>query len=113
VIRYINDKTHKLRYVFKHGKTGDLYFVVVMTLLFGEELERAKQEEKTRWSKADAEVASVASASGAGAESAADGQAEAGSARLENGQPQGLSREQAYVGMSAEETGTANGAHGV
>lgn len=97
VLRYVNDKTHKLRYVFKHAKTGDLYFVVVMTLLFGEELEKAKRDEEKRWSKADAEVASSAGATRAGAESGTNGVAEASSARRENERPQGLSREQAYV----------------
>lgn len=38
VIKYINDKTHQLRYVFKNIETGDVYFVVVLTLLFGQEL---------------------------------------------------------------------------
>ena len=39
VIKYINNKTHQLRYVFKNVATGDVYFVVVMTLLFGKELQ--------------------------------------------------------------------------
>ncbi|KAF1988497.1 DUF1769-domain-containing protein [Aulographum hederae CBS 113979] len=42
--RYINDKTHALRYVFKNTKTGDVYFVIVMNLLFGDELEKALHE---------------------------------------------------------------------
>lgn len=108
MIRYVNDKTHKLRYVFKHAKTGDLYFVVIMTLLFGEELEKAKEDEEKRWSKADAEVAS-----GAGASSGRQGPTESSPARSENEQPQSLSREQAYVGMSAEETGTVTDTSGV
>ena len=41
VIKYIDDKTHKLRYVFKDKESGQIYFVVVFTLLFGEELEIA------------------------------------------------------------------------
>ena len=32
VARFINDKTHKLRYVFKNKKTDDVYFVVVFNL---------------------------------------------------------------------------------
>ncbi|KAH9842856.1 uncharacterized protein C8Q71DRAFT_224487 [Rhodofomes roseus] len=41
VIKYIDDKTHKLRYVFKDKETGDIYFAVTFTLLFGQELEQA------------------------------------------------------------------------
>ena len=39
VTKYINDKSHQLRYVFKNVGTGDVYFVVVLTLLFGEHLQ--------------------------------------------------------------------------
>lgn len=48
VARYINDKTHHLRYVFKNRKTGDLYFVVIFTLLFGDDVDRALEEENER-----------------------------------------------------------------
>jgi hypothetical protein len=48
VIKYINDKTHNLRYVFKNRVTDEIYFVVVITLLFGEELEQALKEENER-----------------------------------------------------------------
>lgn len=48
MIKYINDKTHNLRYVFKNRKTNEVYFVVVITLLFGEELEQALREESER-----------------------------------------------------------------
>lgn len=41
VAKYIDDKTHKLRYVLKNKDTGDIYFAVVFTLLFGQELEDA------------------------------------------------------------------------
>ncbi|TID21258.1 hypothetical protein E2P81_ATG04545 [Venturia nashicola] len=47
VIKYIDDKTHNLRWVFKDMKTGDVYFVVNLTLLFGEELKEALLEEET------------------------------------------------------------------
>ncbi|KAF2435333.1 DUF1769-domain-containing protein [Tothia fuscella] len=47
-IKYINDKTHNLRYVFKNRINGEVYFVVVITLLFGEELEQALREEGER-----------------------------------------------------------------
>lgn len=46
VIKYIDDKTHHLRWVFKDMKTGDVYFVVNLTLLFGEELKEAQREEE-------------------------------------------------------------------
>lgn len=45
VLKYINDKTHKLRYVFKDLKSGNVYFVVVFTLLFGEQLKEALKEQ--------------------------------------------------------------------
>jgi len=48
VARYINDKTHHLRYVFKNRKTGDLYFVVVFTLLWADDVDRALGEENVR-----------------------------------------------------------------
>jgi Protein of unknown function (DUF1769) len=48
VVRYINDKTHNLRYVFKNVKTGDVYFVVVITLLHGDDVDRALREEDDR-----------------------------------------------------------------
>lgn len=41
VIKYIGEKTHCLRYVFKNRKTGDVYFNVNFTLLWGEKLEQA------------------------------------------------------------------------
>jgi hypothetical protein len=52
-IRYINDKTHKLRYVFKNGETGDLYFCVVLTLLHGQDLEEAIKAEEEQWSMSE------------------------------------------------------------
>ncbi|MGI4851752.1 MAG: DUF1769 domain-containing protein [Janthinobacterium lividum] len=51
IAKYINDKTHTLRYVFKNRKTDEVYFVVVFTLLFGEELEAALEEDHTSASK--------------------------------------------------------------
>lgn len=46
VIKYINDKTHHLRYVFKNRATGELLFVVVLTLLFGDELQQAIRDDQ-------------------------------------------------------------------
>jgi hypothetical protein len=53
-IKYINDKTHRLRYVFRNSATGDLYFCVILTLLFGDDLQDALKEEGVRWAKAQA-----------------------------------------------------------
>lgn len=39
VTRFIDDKTHQLTYVFKDAQSGDVFFVVVLTLLFGQQLE--------------------------------------------------------------------------
>ena len=44
VIRYIDSKSHELRYTLKNKTTGDIYMVVVFTLLFGEELKEAEKE---------------------------------------------------------------------
>jgi hypothetical protein len=41
VIKYVGDKTHCLRYVFKNRETGDMYFNVNFKLLWGEELQKA------------------------------------------------------------------------
>ena len=39
VIKYIDEKSHTLRYVFKNGKTGDVYFCINFNLLWGEKLQ--------------------------------------------------------------------------
>ncbi|KAF2263122.1 DUF1769-domain-containing protein, partial [Lojkania enalia] len=39
VSKYIDDKTHQLRYVIKNRRTEEVLFVVVFTLLFGQKLE--------------------------------------------------------------------------
>ena len=46
VIKYIGEKTHCLRYVFKNRKTGDVYFNVNFTLLWGEKLEQALAQDE-------------------------------------------------------------------
>lgn len=46
VIKYIDEKSHRLRYVFKNRKTGDVYFCINLNLLWGEELKRALEDEK-------------------------------------------------------------------
>ena len=44
VIRYIDSKTHELRYSLKNRTSGEVYVVVVFTLLFGEELVEVERE---------------------------------------------------------------------
>ncbi|KAK5170248.1 uncharacterized protein LTR77_004834 [Saxophila tyrrhenica] len=46
VIKYIDEKSHSLRYVFKNRKTGDVYFCVSLNLLWGEQLEKASKEDE-------------------------------------------------------------------
>jgi hypothetical protein len=46
VARYIDDKTHHLRYVLKDRGTGEVAFVVFFKLLFGEELDRVVGEKR-------------------------------------------------------------------
>ncbi|PPJ52898.1 hypothetical protein CBER1_11181 [Cercospora berteroae] len=50
VIKYIGDKTHCLRYVFKNRETGDVYFNVNFTLLWGEKLQQALREDQEQMS---------------------------------------------------------------
>ncbi|KAF2668157.1 DUF1769-domain-containing protein [Microthyrium microscopicum] len=56
-IKYIGDKTHTLRYVFKNNKTNEVYFCVVFTLLHGDELQDAIKDEAERWKMAEEEAA--------------------------------------------------------
>jgi len=44
VIRYIDSKTHELRYTLKNKTTDEIYLVVMFTLLFGEELRQVAKE---------------------------------------------------------------------
>lgn len=44
VVKYIDAKTHELRYTLKNKSTNEVYVVVMFTLLFGGELEQAKKE---------------------------------------------------------------------
>ena len=44
VIKYIDSKTHELRYTLKNKTTGEIYCVVLFTLLFGDELKEAEEE---------------------------------------------------------------------
>lgn len=45
IIGYVDAKTHELRYTLKNFKTGEVYCVVLFTLLFGEELEEMARKE--------------------------------------------------------------------
>jgi hypothetical protein len=44
VIKYVDSKTHELRYTLKNKSTEEIYAVVMFTLLFGEELEQVRKE---------------------------------------------------------------------
>ena len=44
VIRYVDSKTHELRYTLKNKTSGEIYCVVLFTLLFGGEFGEAEME---------------------------------------------------------------------
>lgn len=44
VVKYIDDKTHQLRYVLKDRSTEEVLFVVIFTLLYGQKLEQTLDE---------------------------------------------------------------------
>ncbi|KAF2194070.1 DUF1769-domain-containing protein, partial [Zopfia rhizophila CBS 207.26] len=46
VVRYIDDKTHQLRFVLKNRRTEEVLFVVIFTLLFGQKLEDTLSKEE-------------------------------------------------------------------
>jgi hypothetical protein len=46
VIKYVDQKSHNLRYVFKNRTTGDVYLNVNFGLLWGEDLAKALEAEK-------------------------------------------------------------------
>lgn len=64
VMKYINDKTHVLRYVFKNRQRDEVYFVVNITLLFGDDVAPALQEEDERSREASRETSMDASKDG-------------------------------------------------
>ena len=45
VIKYIDEKSHTLRYVFKNGESGDVYMCINFNLLWGEHLKRALEND--------------------------------------------------------------------
>lgn len=48
VIKYVDSKTHELRYTLKNKTTGEVYCAVLFTLLFGEELAKAEEEDRKK-----------------------------------------------------------------
>ena len=44
VLKYINDRTHTVRFVLKSRKTGKVFVATTFRLLYGEELEKAKKK---------------------------------------------------------------------
>lgn len=64
VMKYINDKTHVLRYVFKNRQSDEVYLVVNITLLFGDDVEPALQEEDVRSREASREMSRELSTDG-------------------------------------------------
>jgi hypothetical protein len=48
VAKYVDEKTHHLRYVVKNRRTGDVLLVVFFKLLFGQELDDTLEKEKRR-----------------------------------------------------------------
>jgi hypothetical protein len=44
VIKYIDSRTHELRYTLKNKTSGEIYCVALFTLLFGDELQEAEKE---------------------------------------------------------------------
>ena len=45
VIKYVDAKTHELRYVLKNRRTGEVYVAFMFTLLWGEEMKELEREE--------------------------------------------------------------------
>ena len=44
VIKYVDSKSHELRYTLKNKTSGEIYCVVLFTLLFGDELDKAEKD---------------------------------------------------------------------
>ena len=44
VLKYVDSKTHELRYTLKNKRTDEVYAVVLYTLLFGEDLVKAEKD---------------------------------------------------------------------
>ena len=74
VARYIDEKTHHLRYVLKDRATGEVAFVVFFKLLFGEELERVKKEKRGENEREEQRKESLSSVDGETGRGIEDGQ---------------------------------------
>lgn len=48
VAKYVDEKTHHLRYVLKNRKTDQVLIVVIFRLLFGKELKEVLEQEKSK-----------------------------------------------------------------
>ncbi|KAF2117086.1 hypothetical protein BDV96DRAFT_490224 [Lophiotrema nucula] len=48
VVKYIDDKTHQLRFVLKNRGTEEVLFVVIFSLLFGQKLEETLGDERSQ-----------------------------------------------------------------
>lgn len=48
VAKYIDEKTHCVRYVLKNRRSGEVFFVVVFKLLFGQELQETLNKSQGR-----------------------------------------------------------------
>jgi hypothetical protein len=46
--KYIDEKNHDLRYVLKNRKTGEVYFVVLFTLILLEKEEQPEVQERSK-----------------------------------------------------------------
>ncbi|CAO2647609.1 Nn.00g085310.m01.CDS01 [Neocucurbitaria sp. VM-36] len=64
VAKYIDEKTHHLRFVLKNRKTEEVLFVVFFKLLFGKELEEKLDEGKTIERSQNAPATGTGSATG-------------------------------------------------
>ncbi|KAF2799170.1 DUF1769-domain-containing protein [Melanomma pulvis-pyrius CBS 109.77] len=65
VVRYIDDKTHQLRFVLKKKSTDEVLFVVIFNLLFGQNLEETlANKEQPNPSKTESRNATFATTDG-------------------------------------------------
>lgn len=111
VIKYVDQKSHCLRYVFKNRKTGDVYLNVNMHLLWGEKLQKALQQEREYGeSGINAVVAGIPAQSNGGRQNKMndDRQADAG-AGFET--PEAASAKQQSRQGSAQEPGCNEAQH--
>lgn len=87
VARYIDEKTHHLRYVLKDRGSGEVAFVVFFKLLFGEELERVKEEKRGESGRGKEKKESLPSADGESGRGIEDGRKDGQKAETEVEKP--------------------------